>query len=91
MLVDNGCEDVESAVQKVLPARPDLTDDEAEVLVVGASAAAQLVSCVAADHFVTARSSAAGSRGEAQQLEGELVRWQAGLPDRTVTEPQRSF
>jgi hypothetical protein len=87
VLLDPGCEDVESAVQKVLQARPDLTDDEAEVLVIGASTAAQLVSCVAADHFVAARASATGSRDEAQELEADLVRWQAGLPDRTVTAP----
>jgi hypothetical protein len=84
VLTDPDCGDVASAVEKVIHMRPDLTDDEAELLVLAGAAGAQLVSCVAADHYAVSRSLSRCSRRQMRCYEVDLNRWQAGLQDDTV-------
>jgi hypothetical protein len=85
VVADSGCTDVVTAIEKLIAARPDISQDEAEIMALSAAAAAQFVSCVAAEYHDVATSSTRSSRAERRRLEADLNRWQAGLDDLTVT------
>ena len=84
LIGDSACSNVQEAMSLVLKLRPDLTEDEAEIIVVSAFAGAQLVAKTIDGWFLPKKSATGGDEELKDSDHSRWRRWRNGLPDGTI-------